>query len=353
MNLIGTKDATYYGYVMDEATNLKQCSKKVTITMFEGEKPYCTITNTTDDKWYSYSGTNKSKTLKAECYVAGGTSATIDTSKIVASKGLGTVTVTQNTTDNKNKKNKVMFNIVFKPKDGKYGTEETITIGSGFVTDKAGTTNDSVKSSKIKVDSKKPTIKYNPLTAKENGNWYKSPFKLKMSCTDNNQSGVKTFKVNETKKSNPITITRKAAANPAKWKTSCTDNAGNTSTDEKPYKVKVYSANKACGVKQYKLCRTSACGCQTSKYCTSYAYKYSHSYCSDAKRNTGNDTCKAAWLGALKCRCSKNSSCPTSQKYLCKCWSCHSSSYVCGCKTYKSCRTKNCGIASYKSCWHF
>ena len=127
---------------------------------------------------------------------------------------------------------------MFKPINGKYG-EETVTVQSGFVKDKTGATNDQVDDRYvIKVDAIAPTITYKPLTTKQSGGWYKSPFKLKMSCSDNSQSGVKTFKVNGTAVDNPKTITRKKAAKPGTWKTSCTDNAGNSYSDSKEYYVK-------------------------------------------------------------------------------------------------------------------
>ena len=85
INLKETKDQTYYGYVMDEAGNMKTCNQDVKIKMIDGEKPYCKFTNTFDNTWYSYSGDYKSKKLSVECYVAGGINSIIDTNKISVS----------------------------------------------------------------------------------------------------------------------------------------------------------------------------------------------------------------------------------------------------------------------------
>ena len=349
INLKETKDQTYYGYVMDEAGNMKTCNQDVKIKMIDGEKPYCKFTNTFDNTWYSYSGDYKSKKLSVECYVAGGINSIIDTNKISVSNELGTITNISFKTDNTNKDNKVMFDFDFKPTKGKYG-DAIVTIESGFVKDKKDTTNDPVPSSPIKVDAIAPTIKYERLTTEQSGGWYKSPFELKMSCSDS-QSGVKTFKVNGTAVDNPKTITRKKAAKPGTWKTSCTDNAGNSNSETKKYYVRVYGT---CSCKTAKRCKKA--GCASWHYATGYKYQhvYSHSYCSSSKMNTGATTCKAAWYGQIKCRCSTNSSCPKNRNWLCKCWTCSRTSYSYAdyCNYNKRSESK-CGCETYNYCWHY
>ena len=227
----------YYGYTMDEAGNSNTCFKKVKIKMFDGEKPYCTITNDVDNKWYSFKGTYRSKTLKAECYVAGGANkAKVDLKKIGVSNAVGSVSAKK--TDNDNPDNKVTFDIVFTPANNKAGNT-VVSLNEGFVTDDAGTTNDSVKSSNIKVDSISPSISYAPQTSKESGGWYKVPFKLKLSCLDSD-SGVYSFKVNNSNFSSGSIITRNSAANPVTYASVCVDKAGNSVSGSNSYKVKVY-----------------------------------------------------------------------------------------------------------------
>ena len=388
-NLKGTKDQKYYGYVMDEAGNMKTCSKDVKIQMFDGEKPYCTITRDNDQNYYSVEGHWKEKNLKVECYVAGGTNSTIDKTKIVASKGLGTLTVTENKTGNTNQDNKVMFDVVFKPINGKYGNE-TVIVNPGLVKDKAGTTNDLVDSSIIKVDAVAPTITYTPLTTKESGGWYKAPFKLKMQCTDVGGSKVSKFTVTVDGKTieNPNTITRSTAANPGTWKTSCSDGAENSSSASKSYFVRVYSANKVCGVNQYKSCRTSACGVASYKSCRTSAcgcetYNRGKScgcdkYKTTTQTKTVQKTCttkrpscpsgykysshkvftcrKGANLSTYTVTCKKTTKTCTQYK---RCANAGCETYkscrarVCGVASYNQCRTSACGVESYKTCWHY
>lgn len=368
-SVLGLKDSTYYGYTMDEAGNKNTCSKKVKIEMFDGEKPYCTITNDVDNKWYSSKGTYRSKTLKAECYVAGGANkAKVDLKKISLSNVVGSVSAKK--TNNDNPDNKVTFDIVFTPANNKAGNT-VVSLDEGFVTDDAGTTNDSVKSSNIKVDSISPSISYAPQTSKESGGWYKAPFKLKLSCSDSN-SGVSSFKVNNSNFSSGSIITRSSAANPVTYGSVCVDKAGNSASGSNSYYVRVYSSNSACGVQSYKTCRNSACGCQTYKYCTngckvykkctkySYywgsAHKVSTAVCGTKSCTVNNTSCNSKNYGKTCCynrtpyaygkTCSRSSS-----TYNCGCKTYYYKQ--CGCKQYKSCTTKNCGIKSYKTCWHY
>lgn len=390
------KVGQYYGYVMDEAGNKGTCNHKV--DMIAGEDPKCSVLDTADGKWNSKDGTNKYKTLYAECYVAGGINSIKNTSKIVAEKSSGTISVTEDTAGNNDTENKVRFKITYTPKDNQYYKDEHVVIQSGLVTDSIGTANTEIKSSNVKVDSVKPIIKYTPLTTKQSGGWYKPPFKLKMSCSDNSQSGVKTFKVNGTAVANPKTITRKTAANPGTWETSCTDKAGNSNSDSKPYYVKENTPDPVCGVKRYKSCRNSACGCQTYKSCENSScscatYNRGKS-CGCAKSSTSCDyttkctsICTVMWNAKYPSCPSSYSSVSTSYsqcnagqtgagiatyKFCRKCKKCttkcttykrcaaagcavrnscrHSS---CECKTYNSCRKSACGVENYETCYHF
>ena len=407
------KDGMYYGNVMDEAGNIGECEKNVKIKMFPGESPYCSIPPFNDTKWYSPSGTNKSKTLYAECYVAGGVNATIDKDKIVLEKTSGTIIKEEDTAGNTDSENKVRFKITYKPDANQYYKDEHVVIQPGLVTDSIGTTNTEFKSSNIKVDSIKPTIKYEPLTTKQSDGWYKSPFELKMSCSDNSQSGVKTFKVGKGKSATEtvtttnytIRKTQKTAAKPVTWTTSCTDNAGNSNSDSKNYYVRIYSANKVCGVKRYKscrnkacgvsyykTCRTSACGCQTRNRCKACGCaKYTSWKLSSSRKKCSR--CVGSGLGTMPstgCKSSKSTykkttctsytqikcttgvaggqytfkACHTQKTYTrsCstykRCSSCSCATYyscankACG-VVYKTCRTSACGVESYKSCWHY
>ena len=384
-SVLGLKDSMYYGYTMDEAGNSNTCSKKVKIKMFDGEKPYCTITNDVDNKWYSSKGTYRSKTLKAECYVAGGANkAKIDLKKIGVSNAVGSVSAKK--TDNDNPDNKVTFDIVFTPANNKAGNT-VVSLNEGFVTDDAGTTNDSVKSSNIKVDSISPSISYAPQTSKESGGWYKAPFKLKLSCLDSN-SGVSSFKVNNSNFSSGSIITRNSAANPVTYASVCVDKAGNSVSDSNSYKVKVYSENSICGIKSYVKCRHKDCGCETAKYCTNgcKVYKKCSAYTDwSCKKKTKTTGCVAYGIGKKcpscspytkttskrtcgKCTnkiCKKVAGAIVTIKYTRSYTDCTRSSYTyncgcktyyykqCGCKQYVYCATKGCGIKSYKTCWHY
>lgn len=401
------KDGMYYGNVMDEAGNIGTCEKNVKIKMFPREDPKCSVLDTADAKWYSPSGTNKSKTLHAECYVAGGVNATIDPDKIALARNSGTIIKAEDRDGNTNIENKVRFKITYKPNDNQYYKDEQVVINKGFVTDSIGTTNTSTSSNYIKVDSILPKIIFNPQTAKESGGWYKAPFRLNISCSDS-QSGVreKTFKVNgKLSSKNPTTITWNSAANPKTWTAECKDVAGNSNKDSQPYKIKENNPAKVCGVKQYKscrtsacgvsyykTCRTSACGCQTRNRCkacgcatyTSWKLSSSRKKCSKCvgsglgiRPSTG---CKSSSSTYKKTTCTSYTqikcttgvaggqytfkACKTQKTYTrsCatykRCSSCSCATYyscankACG-VVYNSCRTSACGVKSYKSCWHY
>lgn len=340
MNLKGTKDQTYYGYVMDEAGNMKTCNQDVKIKMIDGEKPYCNFTNTFDNTWYSYSGTYKSKKLSVECYVAGGINSKVDKEKISVSNGLGTITNITSKTGNTNPDNKVMFDFDFKPTNGKYGNA-IVTIESGFVKDKKDTTNDPVDSYPIRVDAVAPKITYKPLTTKQSGGWYKSPFELKMSCSDNSQSGVKTFKVNGTTVANPKTITRKKAAKPGTWKTLCTDKAGNSSSGSKKYYVRVYSANKACPCKTYKRC--SACGCASGYYSYYWSGLKVASGGASACIYCASCNAKCYSINSFHHRCTRRGA--NQEMYYGSCLRSYHCNY------YKRC--SKCACETRQKCWHY
>ncbi len=192
-----------------------------------------------------------------------------------------------------------------------------------------------VKSTTVKIDKVKPTITYKVNKKKTEDGWYKTsssePFKVTISCTDNN-SGVNTFKINDKKySSNSKTMSRTSAARPKTYSTSCTDKAGNTASGSKNYYVRVYGN----------------CTCKTWNYVTkySYAFVYSHSYCAESNLyEMGPSKCSSSYYGRMKCRCPKNKNKCTKKKqpYYCKCQTCGRTSY-----TYKTtCKT-------YNKCWHY
>ena len=90
-NITNTKDATYYGHVMDEASNEGICKTKVKIQMYDDEKPYCIIDEDNKNLWYSAIGTNQQRTIAVECYVKDGIEAPVDKTKITTNKNLGTI----------------------------------------------------------------------------------------------------------------------------------------------------------------------------------------------------------------------------------------------------------------------
>lgn len=350
-----TKDATYYGHVMDEASNEGICKKEVKIEMDDDDTPYCIIDEDNKNLWYSAIGTNKQRTIAVECYVKDGIKASVDKTKITTNKNLGTISnITRNDQENQNQNNKVIYNITYKPKNGSYGTDNII-INEGFVkTTKS--TNKKVTSNNIRVDSIAPTITYTPSGTKGGSDWYKAPLSLTISCSDKGGSKVSSLLVNgKTTRSFKIT----SAARNAKYSSVCKDNAGNTSSTSKAYNVQEYSPHSSCSCKEIKYCTN---GCKQYYYNTGYKYYWtSGGYqigtgCCIGK--TMVSSCNASTVGGYKkvsSKCvdwNKRGSKKVCSKYRYTLNKCARTTYTYrgSCKQYYY---KSCGCKQRYSCWHY
>lgn len=355
IDITKTKDATYYGHVMDEANNENSCKKEVKIKMDDYDKPYCIIDEDNKNLWYSAIGTNKQRTITAECYVKDGIKAPIDKTKITTNKNLGTISnITRNDKSNKNQNNKVIYDITYKPKNGSYGTDNII-INEGFVKTTKNT-NDKVTSKSIKVDSIAPTITYTPNGTKGGSNWYKAPFSLTISCSDKGGSNVYSLLVNGNK-TRSFKITK--AVKNAKYSSVCKDNAGNTSNASKTYNVQEYSPHSSCKCKEIKYCKN---GCKQYYYKTGYKYSWtSGGYqigtgCCIGK--TMVSSCNAGTVGGYKkvsAQCvdwNQRGSKKVCSKYRYTLNKCTRTTYTYrgSCKQYYY---KNCGCKQRYSCWHY
>lgn len=385
LSLIGQTDGTYYGHVLDEAGNYRNCSTNVTIKMYEDEEPYCVFTKNADSSKYLKAGAEED--LQVECYAYQADKATYDKEKITKTNtnNIGSLTSVENTKDNKNKENKRIFDLTYKATTERKSGTDYVNIEEAYITDINKKTNKKIRSNAIKVDAIPPVVKQTPNKSKTSGGWYQAPLTVTATCTDSGGSGVSKLTFAGKSGTSSVSVTRTTAANPVKYTAACTDKAGNSVSSGTNYYVRVYSAHSSCGVQSYKSCRTSACGCQTTKYCTngckSYnyttTYKYSWGGWSTkiGKTYPGNGVskCNASNYGKYnrkklyqtchkwgsngricldlgwkwqyrKCNRKKVTSATSCKEYYYK---------ACGCKLYKSCRNKACGVQSYKTCWHY
>ena len=391
LSLIGQTDGTYYGHVLDEAGNYRNCSTNVTIKMYEDEEPYCVFTKNADSSKYLKAGATQG--LQVECYAYQADKATYDKEKITKTNtnNIGSLTSEENTKDNKNKENKRIFDLTYKATTLKKSGTDYVNIEEAYITDINKKTNKKIRSNAIKVDAIPPVVKQTPNKSKTSGGWYQAPLTVTATCTDSGGSGVSKLTFAGKSGTSSVSVTRTTAANPVKYTAACTDKAGNSVSSGTNYYVRVYSAHSSCGVQSYKSCRTSACGCQTTKYCTNgcKTYRKCTGYTS-WKCSTKTKSSKCGVLGSSNrptCPSCKSSS-GTLKKVTCgdcrlsvctygvaggqathkikrtvktctrskTTYNCGCKTYyyrTCGCKLYKSCRNKACGVESYKTCWHY
>ena len=377
LSLVGKTDGTYYGHVLDEAGNYRNCNTNVKIEMFDNETPYCIFTKNSSGK---YLKAGAEEDLQVECYAYNAEKATIDKNKITKTNtnNIGNVTNKENTKDNKNKANNRIFDLTYKATTSKKSGNDYINIENSFITDVNNKTNEKITSNIIRVDAIPPVIKQTTNKSKTSGGWYQAPLTVTATCTDSGGSGISKLTFAGKSGTSKVSVTRTAAANPVKYTAVCKDKAGNSTSSGTNYYVRVYSAHSSCGVKSYKSCRTSACGCSTYKYCTNGCKTYKK--CTGYNYYMGNFkegyTTKKPNEYHFYCNASHykqkmlSASCVKTKKGKCVRWHwytsiCKRSSYTyncgcrtyyyktCGCKVYKSCRNKACGVASYKSCWHY
>ena len=404
LSLIGQTDGTYYGHVLDEAGNYRNCSTNVTIEMYEDEEPYCVFTKNADSSKYLKAGAEED--LQVECYAYQADKATYEKEKITKTNtnNIGSLTSEENTKDNKNKENKRIFDLTYKATTERKSGTDYVNIEEAYITDVNDKTNAAVRSNAIRVDAIPPVVKQTPNKSKTSGGWYQAPLTVTATCTDSGGSGISKLTFAGKSGTSSVSVTRTTAANPVKYTAACTDKAGNSVSSGTNYYVRVYSSNSACGVQSYKSCRTSACGVQSYKSCrtsacgcatynrgsqcgcasySSWKRKskttlrgacvtplYSKNTCPSCKSSTSTYT-KTTCGSAKYQRCERNggltgqrcTKTKTTYKRSCssykRCASAGCASYnscrnkACGVSQYKSCRTSACGVESYKTCWHY
>ena len=269
-----TAGITWYGYVKDKAGNTVSCNKNFKV---DTAKPSCSITKNGTAGTNGWYVSNVSLTLTPTDALSG-----------VAQTGLGTSTSpTLGTT-----------------KTGTQ-TETSSTTWYGRVKDKAGNISDNCNSGAIKVDTTPPTISWNTSEGPHNNS---SGITVKTTCTDTT-SGVASHTGSSTVGS-PTTGTKKTH--------SCTDNAGNSSSTSRTFKVKTYGRDSSCGIESYKSCRIPKCGIESYRACETAA-------CGIASYNS----CKSSACGYASCATSS-----------CGYYSCTHSS--CGCKTWNYVGSSRC-----------
>ena len=391
LSLIGQTDGTYYGHVLDEAGNYRNCSTNVKIEMYEDEEPYCVFTKNADSSKYLKAGAEED--LQVECYAYQADKATYDKEKITKTNtnNIGSLTSVENTKDNKNKDNKKIFDLTYKATTERKSGTDYVNIEEAYITDVNKKTNKKIRSNAIKVDAIPPVVKQTPNKSKTSGGWYQAPLTVTATCTDSGGSGISKLTFAGKSGTSSVSVTRTTAANPVKYTAACTDKAGNSVSSGTNYYVRVYSAHSSCGIQSYKSCRTSACGCQTTKYCTNgcKTYRKCTGYTS-WKCSTRTKSSKCGVLGSSNrptcpsCKASsgtlKKVTCGDCRLSVCTygvaggqathkikrtvktctrsktTYNCGCKTYyyrTCGCKLYKSCRNKACGVQSYKTCWHY
>ena len=384
-SLKGKPDGTYYGYVKDEAGNMKICDISVKIKMFEDEKPYCLLSS--DSNVYHYVKRDGKTIHDAECYFYKGEKGDYDLSKIqLKDKTLGTIDPKINSDKNKNKDNKIVIDIPFKVNNSGDGYENII-IKEGTV--KVGNlTNDklSVQENDFYVDTTYPTVKWSTdqtqkYDSKTKTYYYEKGVKITATCTDTGSkmksvtisgkgTNITNATISDSKKS--ATITNNVKGKNLEYKVVCADNAGNEKSYTNKYNVMEFSVDSSCPCKTYKSCETKDCGCKTGKRCPAagcasgyYSYYWSDLRDSSSMQGSG---------GCIRCDSGCNYSCWNAygsggqggrctfingKMYQGRCLRSYICSYnnrsysKCGCEEWKTCEDDDCGCKTRKECWHY
>ena len=305
-----TASQIWYGYVKDNVGNVNKCNNSVKV---DTTPPTCTI---------SKSGTTGTNGWYKE------TDVTLTLNPSDALSGVGQTGLSTNATPS-------------------LGSTRTATQGNtsgvtwyGRVQDKAGNIGQVCDSGKFKVDKTKPSISWD---TEEGPHKNSNGITVYTSCTDS-LSGVASH-TRSSSVGSPTTGTKKTH--------NCTDNAGNTNSTSRTFKVKTYGRDSSCEVESYNYCEHKECGvdkynkCQAAACGTTTGTGY---------RSRGGENCEninGTYLNGVKY---DNCQRPLSNMDDCLCTTyttnvCRDPS--CGVESYEKCRTAGCGVELYKECWHY
>ena len=382
----------YPTYCVDAAGN--SSTRSETYKVINAPLPKCKVTIPTG--WVKKDDT---KTIVTTCAMptnSGGTLTVIDNSKQASYDRKGVVAVTSTTG---NGTGITRTTSTYKVNDGKTGTDRII-VGQGFARSNSNQLNAQEISAKINIDAAPPSLKFN-YKSNDKDSPKHAPFIFKVSCSDVG-SGVKSITMNgKTYNTTSKEVTIKTAQQGITYTAYCTDKAGNkSSTVTAKYYVQIKSANSKCGVLHYKSCKDDSCPCTQWKRscsrcsgCDKYVYqtRYKCSWanggtkyttrgsvpgcrnkgCSSGTTTNYSGSCKVNYMyQALLSKCGVSSGrCYGYDLRKCKCssYSYKTSKCVKGyCKRckgknprdcekgkHKKCEAKDCGVKSYKTCWHY
>ena len=305
-----TASQTWYGYVKDNVGNVNKCNNTVKV---DTTPPTCSI---------SLSGTQGTNEWYKEKAV------TLTLNPYDGLSGVGQTGLSTNATPSLGSK-----------KTDTQGNTSSIT-WYGRVQDKAGNIGQVCNSGSFKVDTTKPSISWDTSEGPHNNS---SGITVYTSCSDS-LSGVASH-TRSSSVGSPTTGTKKTHT--------CTDNAGNTVSTSRTFKVKTWGRHSDCGVERYKSCRDPECGvyrykeCQDSTCGTTTGTGY---------RSRGGENCSVingTYLNGVKY---DNCERPLSNMDDCLCTTyttktCRAAG--CGVESYKECRASGCGVDLYYECWHY
>ena len=231
----------------------------------------------------------------------------------------------------------------------------------GTVQDNAGNSTACASDRTIKRDTVDPVISWNTGSGPYNDS---NGITVSTSCSDD-RSGVASH-TGSTSVGSPTSSSGKSVTH------TCKDNAGNSDSTSRTFKVRKYSAHSSCGLATcsdgdccgWKTCVATACGCKSPRY------GCGKSQCgTTTNKSTSSDSCSYYSLsGCSNCACSGFTSKNCDGKYTpgltsgatctCSCVDifkatqancCEHEDF--GCKTYKTCSKGSC--CGYESCWHY
>ena len=295
-----TSNQTWYGYVKDKVGNINNC---VNIVKVDTTAPECTVT-------------------------LSGTSGTNDWYKENA------VTVTLNPSDGLSGVGKTGLSAGTEPTLGSKTSDTqgdtTGVIWYGQVQDRAGNIGQTCNSGSFKVDTTIPSISWSTSAGPHNNS---TGITVYTSCADD-LSGVSSH-TGSSFVSSPTSGTSKTH--------SCTDNAGNTATTSRTFKVKYFSRDSDCEVDYYKRCSSCSCA-EYSTWSTSTTIHYV-GHCDQC---TLDNPCRTSSSTYKEVTCDILGGSISGEK-----------GYAVVQQTTKtrSCDVRNrcsaCGVEQYKECWHY
>ena len=248
-----TAGQRWNGYVMDSAGNTNSCYNSVKV---DTTPPTCTVSisgTTGNNGWYKEN------------------SVTVTLNPYDGLSGVGQTGLSSNATP---------------PLGSTTSSTQGDTSGVtwyGRVQDAAGNISSTCNSGSFKVDTTKPSISWDTSEGPHNNS---SGITVYTSCTDS-LSGVASH-TRSSSVGSPTTGTTKTH--------SCTDNAGNSTSTSRTFKVKTYGRHSSCGVELYKSCAHSECGIEAYNECEDSTCGIK-SYKTCAKAVCGNETCRTAACG--------------------------------------------------------